>query len=72
MALPREERASLAHDLLDSLLEFDDLAADLELRQEIESRLRDFESGRVQAVDAFESLNRLGAKYASHSNAAGS
>lgn len=69
LALPRQDRVSLAHDLLDSLASSDASQAQYELREVIETRLRDFEEGRVKATDAFESLDRLRAKYAPDSNA---
>lgn len=68
LALPRDDRAALAHDLLDSLAD-DSEPIDPELRQVIESRLRDIEEGRVQTRDAYEVLAELDAKYASNRNA---
>ena len=68
LALPRDERATLAHDLLDSLVD-DSESIEPDLRQVIENRLRDVEEGRVQTRDAYEVLAELEAKYASNRNA---
>jgi putative addiction module component (TIGR02574 family) len=68
LALPRDDRALLAHDLLDSLVDETD-PTDPDLRQVIEHRLREYEEGRVKVSDAFESLAKAEAKYASNRNA---
>jgi len=70
LALPRDDRALLAHELLDSLVD-DSGPTDPDLRQVIENRLREFEDGRVKGSDAFESLAKAEAKYASNRNAPG-
>jgi putative addiction module component (TIGR02574 family) len=68
LALPRDDRALLAHDLLDSLVD-DNESTDPDLREVIEHRLREYEEGRVKASDAIQSLARSEAKYASNRNA---
>jgi putative addiction module component (TIGR02574 family) len=68
LALPRDDRALLAHDLLDSLVEEND-STDPDLREVIEHRLREYEEGRVKVSDAYESLAKSEAKYASNRNA---
>jgi putative addiction module component (TIGR02574 family) len=71
LALPKAERAALAHDLLDSLVEDDSERIDPELREEIEFRLREYEEGRVKPMDAFEALDRIEAEYAQNRKTAG-
>jgi putative addiction module component (TIGR02574 family) len=59
LALPPEERARLAHDLLASLEGPDDQGAAEEWVREIERRAREVKSGSVKLVDWSDARARI-------------
>jgi putative addiction module component (TIGR02574 family) len=59
LALPAEERAALAHDLLASLDTAPDADASQSWGAEIATRLDELESGQAQTVGAEEALRRI-------------
>ncbi|MDZ7661049.1 addiction module protein [Thiohalophilus sp.] len=68
-ALPREDRARIALDLIRSLDKDDEPISREEWeaawREEIQQRVQDVHEGRVELVDAEEALAELRAKYKS-------
>jgi putative addiction module component (TIGR02574 family) len=59
LKLPREERAKLAHELLQSLDEPTDPDAEAAWTSEIERRARELADGSVQPVDWEEARKRI-------------
>jgi putative addiction module component (TIGR02574 family) len=67
LALPSEQRAELAHELLDSLHEFDQDAWQAAWTDELDRRVAEVRSGQAQLIDGDEAMRRVRARIESPS-----
>jgi len=63
LSLPQNERAALAHALIQSLDQSVDFEVEQAWDQELASRLQRYQSGQSQSRDAFVVLDELKARY---------